>query len=118
MKFRLSAVVLLALAAAACGETAISPTAPTAAAAPPFNDLRWDVFSPAPGCAVAKPVPMLANVPPDSREATAAGVRALWRVDDGGPAATVQRFIAGDFHRFEKVYAICSWSTVERRIDR
>jgi hypothetical protein len=103
------------LALAACADQAGGPTAPTSTAPASFaNTLRWDFI--APGCAPALPLPAVTGEPEariDTKPATV--VTARWLVfrsaDD-----SLRRYIEGTFVRLDKVYAICSWDILERRV--
>jgi hypothetical protein len=110
--FRL-AVLCSLLVLAACAETTMSPTAPTSTAWTIVNDLRWDFI--APGCAPALPLPVVAGEPETRLETKPATVvTASWLVFQDG---SYRRYIVGTFARLDKVYAICSWATVDRRVD-
>lgn len=103
--------LLLAVFAVGCS----SPTAPTSdppvVAAPtlPPDTLRWDMT--APGCTVAKPVPMLTERTPDQRVDSPTSVRALWLMSTEGNRRT---YIEGVFQRSGEWWAICSWDTLIR----
>jgi len=103
--------ILLAVFAVGCSNpTAPSVTPPVAVTAPTFlHDLRWDLA--APGCTLAKPVPMLNDRLPDMRFDSATSVRALWLMSTSGRRST---YTEGVFRRLGNVWAVCSWDTVIR----
>lgn len=104
--------LLLTVFAVGCSSTPTAPTpAPPVVSTPtvPPNTLRWDLA--APGCTLARPVPMLTDRAPDQRFDSATSVRALWLMSTNGNQWT---YIEGTFQRSGDWWAICSWDTVIR----
>ncbi len=108
--------ILVAVLAAGCSSTPTSPT--PAAVTPPVvvasvSDLRWDII--APGCVVAKPVPMLNDRMADSRTQQGDSIRGLWLMSStrAGSRRT-DVFTEGLFQRSGTVWALCSWQMLAR----
>lgn len=108
--------VTVADLAAGCSST---PTAPTPAAVTPpvvvapVSDLRWDII--APGCVVAKPVPMLNDRMADSRTQQGDSIKGLWLMSSTRTGSRrTDVFTEGVFQRSGNVWALCSWQMLAR----
>jgi len=115
MMRNLSLLSFLLLLSAACA----SPTAPTstsAAPAVPIALYRWELV--APGCQVTNaPAPNLTNVTPTDIFDVPDGRRVIYIQGAARPNGE-QDYIAGDFRRLDKVWALCSWNRYTRAVDR
>lgn len=89
-----------------------SPTAPTPTTT---TALRWDIT--APGCAPARPSPNPGGAPETQSTTLATGaISARWLVAEQGD---MRRYVVGEFNAVGvAVYGLCSWATLERRVDR
>lgn len=103
-------LILSLLLLAGCSGSPTAPTPPPVAVATfDPNALRWDLA--APGCTIAKPVPMLNDRQPDIRTDSATSIRGLWLMSTSGRRST---YTEGVFQRVGNVWALCSWDTLVR----